>query len=30
MLAYDLDTLLTQNVDDFARFSSKITIIPLT
>jgi predicted nucleic acid-binding protein len=29
MLVYDISTLLTQNVHDMKRFSTKITIIPL-
>jgi len=29
MLAYGIDTLLTHNVEDFRRFESKITIVPL-
>ncbi len=30
MLVYGVDTLLTQNLDDMKRFTSKINIIPLT
>ena len=29
MLAYDIDTLLTLNVDDFKRFEDKITLVSL-
>lgn len=29
MLAYNIPTLLTHNTDDFARFSSLITVLPL-
>jgi hypothetical protein len=29
MLAYEIDTLLTQNVADMQRFDSRIKIIPL-
>lgn len=29
MLVYDIPTLLTHNTDDFIRFSSHITIVPL-
>ncbi len=29
MLVHDIPTLLTHNTDDFARFSSHITIVPL-
>jgi hypothetical protein len=29
MLTYQIDTLLTQNIDDMKRFSSKVTLLPL-
>jgi hypothetical protein len=29
MLAYNIPSLLTNNTDDFARFSGIITIVPL-
>lgn len=29
MLVYDIDTLLTQNLDDMKRFASKVKLIPL-
>lgn len=29
MLAYNIDTLITQNIDDMQRFSDKIAIIQL-
>jgi len=30
MLAFDIDALLTHNVEDFKRFSNVITVLPLT
>lgn len=29
MLVHDIDTLVTQNIEDFKRFSGKIGLIPL-
>ncbi len=29
MLVYGIDTLLTQNIEDMKRFSSKIKLVPL-
>jgi hypothetical protein len=29
MLAYDIDTLLTMNIDDFRRFSGQIHLVEL-